>query len=201
VSLSGTQWYPILLGYCGAWLEKCGYEVKLIDAPSYNLDHETTEKMVLEYKPDWLVVYSGRLSEDNDIEIADRLTEKTGCKTIIVGAYASIFPEETLKKSKNVNLLVTGEFELPVQEIIDGKRYSEIPNLLFKDGNGVVRNKERKYLTTSALDQIPFVSRFFKKHLDIMRYKAISEPYPFMDILAGVVNGDDVRIVYGFILI
>jgi radical SAM superfamily enzyme YgiQ (UPF0313 family) len=185
VSLSGTQWYPILLGYCGAWLEKCGHEVKLVDAPSYKIDHETSEKIVVDYKPDWLIVYTGRLSEDNDIEIADRLTERTGCKTIIVGAYASIFPKETLKKSKNVKLLVTGEFELPVQEIIEGKKYSEIPNLLYKDSNKTMHNKEREYLNTSELDQIPFVSRFFKRHLDIYKYKAISEPYPFMDILTG----------------
>ena len=40
VSLSGTQWYPILLGYCGAWLEKCGYDIKLIDALAYKLSHK-----------------------------------------------------------------------------------------------------------------------------------------------------------------
>jgi radical SAM superfamily enzyme YgiQ (UPF0313 family) len=185
VSLSGTQWYPILLGYCGAWLEKCGYEVKLTDAPSYRLDHAATEKIVIDYKPDWLVVYTGRLSEDNDITIADKLTEKTGCKTVLVGAYASIFPKETLKKAQNVELLVTGEFEIPVQEIIEGKKYTDIPNLLYKDGDDIIQNKERNYLVTSELDMIPFVSRFFKKHLDIYKYKSISEPYPFMDILTG----------------
>ena len=37
VSLSKTQWYPIWLGYLGAFLEKHGYEVKLIDAPASGL--------------------------------------------------------------------------------------------------------------------------------------------------------------------
>ena len=185
VSLSGTQWYPILLGYCGAWLEKCGHNVKLIDAPTYHLDHEATIKMVADYKPDWLVVYTGRLSEDNDIEMADRLTEELGCNTILLGAYASVFPKETLKKSRNVKLLVTGEFELPVQEIIEGGKHSEIPNLVYKEGSEIIQNKERLYLNTSELDQIPFVSRFFKTHLDVNKYKTVSEPYPFMDILTG----------------
>jgi radical SAM superfamily enzyme YgiQ (UPF0313 family) len=185
VSLSGTQWYPILLGYCGAWLEKCGHNVKLIDAPTFHLDHKMTIKIVTDYKPDWLVVYTGRLSEDNDIEMADRLTEKLDCNTIIAGAYASVFPKETLKKSKKVKFLVTGEFELPVQEIIEGRKHSEIPNLVYKEGREIIQNKERPYLSTSELDQIPFVSRFFKKHLDINKYKTVSEPYPFMDILTG----------------
>ena len=57
-------------------LRECGHEVKLVDAPAYNLDHKTTETIVSSYKPDWLVVYTGRISEDNDIAIADKLTEK-----------------------------------------------------------------------------------------------------------------------------
>lgn len=185
VSLSGTQWYPILLGYCGAWIEKCGYDVKLVDAPTYNLDHKATEKIVINYKPDWLVVYTGRISEDNDIAFADNLTEEIGCETVIVGPYASIQPEETLKKTRFVKRLVTGEFELPVQEIIEGKKNAEISNLIYKEGNEIIQNRESPYLNTEQLDQIPFLSRFFKKHLDIYKYKTISEPYPFMDIMTG----------------
>ncbi|MCX8069420.1 MAG: cobalamin B12-binding domain-containing protein, partial [Thermodesulfovibrionales bacterium] len=62
VSLSGSQWYPLLLGYCGAWLQKCGHEVKLIDAPAYNLTFKQTEELVIEFKPHWIVLYTGRLS-------------------------------------------------------------------------------------------------------------------------------------------
>ncbi|NUN23463.1 MAG: radical SAM protein [Candidatus Jettenia caeni] len=185
VSLSGTQWYPILLGYCGAWLEKCGYQVKLVDAPAYNLDHKTTEKMVTDYKPDWLIVYTGRISEDNDIALADRLTEKIGCEPILVGPYASIFPKETLRKTRSIRRLITGEFELPVQDVIEGKADKDIPNLVYKEGDDVIQNPERPYLNTEQLNQIPFLSRFFKRHLHIYRYKTISEPYPFMDIMTG----------------
>lgn len=185
VSLSATQWYPILLGYCGAWLENCGHEVKLVDAPTLHLDHEMTEKLVVDYQPDWLVVYTGRLSEDNDINMADKLTEMTGCEAVIVGPYASIDPQNILRKARNVNRLVTGEFELPVQEMIEGRRNSEIANLVYKEGNDIIQNSTRPYLATDELDRIPFISRFFKKQLDSRRYRAISEPYPFMDILTG----------------
>lgn len=185
VSLSGTQWYPLLLGYCGAWLEKCGHDVKLVDAPTYRLDHKTTEKIIIDYNPDWLVVYTGRISEDNDIAIADKLTETIGCETVIVGPYASILPWKTLGKTQFVKRLITGEFEIPAQEIIEGGKNSEIPNLVYKEGNEIIQNPERPYLNTEQLDRIPFVSRFFKKHLDIYKYKTISEPYPFMDIMTG----------------
>lgn len=185
VSLSSTQWYPVLLAYCGAWLEKCGHDVKFVDAPSYNLSHETTESIACQYKPDWLVVYTGRLSEDNDVEFADRLTKKLGCYTVFVGPYATIFPEKTLNKSKFVNFLITGEFEHPVQELMDGVATADIKNLLFRKDETIIRNKERVYLDTSKLDNIPFVSQFFKKHIDIYKYKTVSEPYPFLDLMSG----------------
>lgn len=185
VSLSATQWYPILLGYCGAWLERCGYDVKFIDAPAYYWDRETTERIVVHYKPDFLVVYTGSKSEDNDIEIADVLTEKIGCQTVIVGPYASINPENILKKARIVEKVITGEFEFPLQEIIENKPNKDVRNLVYKEGKEICRNEGRKYLTTAELDQFPFVSAFFKKHVDIYRYKTISECYPFMDILTG----------------
>lgn len=185
VSLSGTQWYPILLGYCGAWLEECGHDVMFIDAPSYGLDRNAVKKSALKYKPDCMVVYTGRLSENNDIEIADTLTEHLGCKTVIVGPYASINPEGILRKSRAVTMVVSGEFELPVQEIAYQKPLKDIRNLVYKESGMIVRNPERPYLTTGQLDLIPFVSAFFKKHLDVYIYKTPSEYYPFIDILTG----------------
>ena len=185
VSLSGTQWYPILLGYCGAWLEKCGHVVRLIDAPAYHLTHDDVRKRVVSDRPEWLVVYTGRLSEDNDIAFADKLTEECGCRTLIVGPYASVNPEKTLGKSRLALGLVTGEFEFPVREIIEGRVVETVPNLVYRLGGRIVRNPERPYLSTEDLDRIPFVSRFFARQLDIYKYKVPSEPYPFMDIMTG----------------
>ena len=187
VSLSATQWYPLLLGYCGAYLEGQGHEVKLIDAPAHYMDHDETEKLVREFKPDLLVLYTGRLSEDNDINMGDRLVEALGCDAVIVGPYASIDPEATLSKSAIITKLVISEFEHPVGEIASGMKNEEIKNLFYKDENLIKSNPQRPYLNSAQLDEIPFVSRFFKnqKDFNIKCYKTISEPYPFMDIFTG----------------
>ncbi len=186
VSLSGSQWYPLLLGYCGAWLEKCGHEVSLIDAPAYDLSFSETEAIIKGFMPNWIVLYSGRLSEDSDIEFAERLKALSGAEVVIVGPYASIDPILTLSKAKTIRYLITGEFEFPVAELIDGKEPKEIANLLYRKASSeIVRNPERTYLSTDQLDMIPFVSEFFGRHLDLYRYRTPSEPYPFMDILTG----------------
>ncbi|OGS20850.1 MAG: hypothetical protein A3J83_06485 [Elusimicrobia bacterium RIFOXYA2_FULL_40_6] len=185
VSLSATQWYPILLGYCGAYLEGQGYDVKFIDAPAQYLDHEKTKQIILEYKPDLLVLYTGHMSEQNDIDFADPIVEELKCDAVIVGPFASIDPEKTLSKTKVINKLIMSEFEHPVSEVAKGEKLSGIKNLCYKESGKIIMNPIRPYLTGSQLDEIPFISKFFKTHIDIYRYKTPSEYYPFMDIMSG----------------
>lgn len=185
VSLSATQWYPILLGYCGAYLEGQGYELKLVDAPAHYLDHEATRRIVREYHPDLFVLYTGFKSEKNDLDFADPLVQELKCEAVIVGPYASIDPEETLSRAKVIDKLIVGEFEHPVGEIAAGWNVAKIHNLLYKENGKIIRNSVRPYLTGEELDAIPFVSRFLTKQVDIYRYKTPSELYPFMDIMTG----------------
>lgn len=185
VSLSATQWYPVLLGYCGACLEGRGHQVKLVDAPSQGLNHEQTGEIIKEFRPELFVLYTGRMSETNDIEFADPLIEELGCEAVIVGPYASINPESTLSGSRIISKLVTGEFEHPVGELADGCNPKDIPNIVYKDKGTIISNPARPYLTGKQLDAIPFVSRFFKEHLDFRWYKTPSEYYPYIDIMTG----------------
>jgi len=185
VSLSATQWYPLLLGYCGAYLEGAGHEVKVVDAPSEYLDHEGARAVVREFRPDLLVVYTGRLSEQNDLDFADPLVEEIGCDAVIAGPFASIDPEATLAKSRVITKLAVGEFEHPVGEIAAGRPPAEIANLAWKDGEAVTRNPMRPFLTGEQLDAIPFVSRFFDTRLDVRRYRTPSELFPFIDLMTG----------------
>ncbi|MEK6644703.1 MAG: radical SAM protein [Planctomycetota bacterium] len=185
VSLSATQWYPLWLGYAGAWLEKCGHEIQFIDAPAKYLSHEQTEQMIVDWRPDMLVVYTGQKSRENDVALADKLTERVGCRTVLVGPYFSAFPEETLGMTRKVQFGVESEMEFPLQELAEGRNPREIQNLLWRDGEQIVKNPNRPYLTSAQLDEIPFISRFFKKHIRVWDYKTISEYYPFMDIMTG----------------
>ncbi len=185
VSLSSSQWYPLWLGYAGAWLEQQGHEVKLIDAPAAHLDHEATTRVVTDWRPDMLVVYTGQKSRANDVRVADRLAESLGCMTVLVGPYFSASPKETFNESQAVNYGIAGEFDHPLAELAAGMPPSEIKNLLYRDGDRVVCNGRRPFLTSEQLDEIPFVSRFFDRQINLYDYKTISEYYPFVDIMSG----------------
>ncbi|MDR3641682.1 MAG: radical SAM protein [Humidesulfovibrio sp.] len=185
VSLSKSQWYPIWLGYLGAYLEGRGFTVKLIDGPAYEMTHDEFERAVEEFKPDFLVVYPGRLSEDNDIAIADKLVSRLGVPGIFVGPYASICPSRLLKKSAKIRLAVEGEFEQAVAAVLEAQPEAGIPGLLRKEGEEIIANPQGALMDRQALDAIPFVSDFFARHLDLNRYSTPSEFHPFLDILGG----------------
>ena len=185
VSNSGTQWYPLWLGYCGALLEKHGYEIRFIDGPASGMGFDETEREFLEFEPDLLIMYTGQLSEDSDVQFADKLLDKHSCEALFVGPFFSINPEQSLKKSRRVKYGVTGEFEFPVKEFLEGGEPVEIANFVVKDGDEVVRVAERPYLDGETLDGMPFVSDFFNRHLDLSWYRTPSEKFPFIDLMTG----------------
>lgn len=187
VSLSHTQWYPIWLGFLGAFLEKKGYQIKFIDAPAAGLNFNQVKNILEKFQPEFLVVYTGRLSEDVDIDLTEKLMARFKAEAIFVGPYFSINPQKTLKKSKKIKYGVQGEFEYPVLELLQGNKQSAIKNLVYKKtGKGkIITNSIRPYLTTKKLDEIPFISEFFSRHLNFNNYKAPSELYPFIDIMTG----------------
>jgi hypothetical protein len=76
VSLSHSSWYPIWLGEAGCYLEMKGHKTLLLDAQVQGLSHQETLEKIKNFKPDLVAVYTGRLSEDNDIEFADKIVER-----------------------------------------------------------------------------------------------------------------------------
>lgn len=185
VSLSKSQWFPLWLGYLGAFLEGKGFKVTLVDAPAQGLDHAQTEALVAGAQPDFLVVYPGRLSEDNDVAFTDRLVARLGVPAVFVGPYCSINPERCLEKSSRVDWAVSGEFEYPVWELVSGRDPATIAGLHRKTAEAIASLPPRPLLSGEELDAIPFVSDFFARHLDFRHYRVPSEKHPFVDILAG----------------
>lgn len=185
VSLSATQWYPILLGACGAYLEGHGHAVSLVDAPAHHLDHAAVRRLLRARPTDLLVLYTGHKSETNDLAFADLLVEELGCDAVVVGPFASIDPERTLGRAAAVDKLVRGEFERAVGELAAGRDPAQIRDLVRKANGGFAWNPARPCMTGEELDRIPFVSGFLHRQVDIRRYKTPSELHPFMDVLTG----------------
>ena len=185
VSWSHTQWYPIWLAYCGALLEKQGHRVELLDAPAEGLSYKDTFDKVRNFSPELLVVYSSTKSQQSDISFSERLKEKIGSYVVFVGPYISNNAEMLLRHSAKIDAAVQGEFEYPVLELANGVEKNKIKNLVWKENGEIVFNGNRPLLSGEELNKLPFVTAFYREHLNLKNYKVPSELYPFVDLFTG----------------
>ncbi|NLI41740.1 MAG: radical SAM protein [Caldisericales bacterium] len=184
-SVSGSNWYPIYLAYCGGNLEKNGHEIKLIDGPVDKLSHEDVLRIAEKFSPDICVIYVSTVSLDNDISIGEKIIELTGCHAVLVGPWCSIDPDSILKKCNKINSLAIGEFDYTVLEFVEGVSKNKIAGLVWKNGNEIIHNSPRKPLTSNEISELPFVTDVYKRHLNIYNYYQAPHLHPFVDLFTG----------------
>lgn len=170
LTISGSHWYPIFLAYCTGLLEKYGHECKLIDAEAENLSDEEVIKIAEQFKPDFSVIYVSERGLKQNSELAKKIKKITDSKIIFVGPWCSIAKKEMMK-IKFLDHLIDGEFEFVVKNIVEGK-------------------ENRKFiisprLTKEQIDELPWVTKVYQKHLNIKNYKVSSLWYPFVDLFTG----------------
>ncbi|MEM7584773.1 MAG: radical SAM protein [Acidobacteriota bacterium] len=186
VSLSSSSWYPIWLGQAGSYLESKGHKTLLLDAQVNGLNTEQALDEIKNFNADIVAVYTGRLSEESDIQFGD-LVAKTGRTPVFVGPYTSIDPSQVLASADHARLAIIREFDLPLAELADGVDPDSIDNFYVKDAQtGEVKvNPVRPLYKTEILDTFPMTAEYFHHQLDIYRYKTPSEPFPYLDVMSG----------------
>lgn len=168
LTISGSHWYPIFLAYCTGLLEKYGHRCKLVDAEADNLSDSDVFLVAKKFDPDFVVMYISHRGYEQNILLAKRIKDSTKSKIIFVGPWCSMDPKRILKNKKIIDHLVDGEFEFKVKDIVEGK-----------EGKRYVKAKR---LTSKQLDELPWVTKVYKKYLNIKNYRISSLWYPFVDM-------------------
>jgi radical SAM superfamily enzyme YgiQ (UPF0313 family) len=185
VSISGSNWYPIYLAYCTGLLEKYGHKTKLVDGPVDKLSHEDVLKMAKNFSADISVLYISDKSLENDIAIGEKIKELTGSYIAMVGPWCScVNPDELLKNSK-IDAFAIGEFDYTILEFAEGKSENTIDGLVWKNNGKVIRNPPRKPLTSEQINEFPFVTDVYRRHLNIRNYFQAPHLHPFVDLFTG----------------
>jgi radical SAM superfamily enzyme YgiQ (UPF0313 family) len=185
ITVSGSNWYPIYLAYCAGLLEKHGHEVKLLDAQVDGISREKLYKIIEDFNPELTVMYFSIVSLDNDLQIAEYIQEQLKRDIVLVGYSASINPIETLCRSK-VKMLAEGEFDFTILDLANSKRMDQIDGLYWKDSiNELHVNSPRRPVTAKELDDFPFVSDVYRRHLNIRNYYQPMHYFPFIDLFTG----------------
>lgn len=168
---------PLGIAYIAAFLEKAGYNVKILDVEAEDfyhreevggeyiqigLSYEEIEKRIRTFSPD-VVGVSCLLSTqfDSTYKIC-KLTKKINKNivTIVGGEHPSSLPEESLQKNY-IDFVIIGEGEYStlslLEAIKEGKGMSQIDGIGFKKGENIVIKPKTKFIEN--LDELPLPAR------------------------------------------
>jgi anaerobic magnesium-protoporphyrin IX monomethyl ester cyclase len=130
-------------------------------------------------------------SIQNDIRIASALKERLPNTMIVfVGTHVSALPEETLSVSSAVDAVARKEYEYTLRDLaevlgknpgIGNEAFSGIDGLSYRKEGAVIHNQDRPFIKN--LDELPWVSRVYSKHLQISDYFNPNALYPMVTLI------------------
>ncbi len=172
-------WFPTWLAQPAALVPGS----RLIDAPPAGMGIEPILADVMHR--DLVVIHTSTPSFASDSRVADMLkAANPALKIGMVGAKVAVQPEESLLKAPSVDFVARNEFDFTIKEVAEGRDWSEIDGMSYKDADGkVIHNKERA--TLHDMDQLPFVTDVYARDLKIEDYFIGYLMHPYISIYSG----------------
>lgn len=165
--------YPrIGIGSIAAQLKKNGSSVTVIDPEASRLDINKIKELVTEIKPQ-VVGFPAFTEEINDAnEIAKAIKEfSADIKTVVGGPHPSAIPIETLREFPFFDIVVIGEGEVTMQEIMEGHPPNKILGIAYRENKMIKQNQQRPLIQN--LDSLEFPA-WDLYHLDNYRGGSLS---------------------------
>lgn len=174
-----SYWYPTWLAQLAALVP----DSKLIDAPPHNIGLGEVTAEAGQYE--LAVIYSSTPSFGSDVRTAEALkAANPRLKVGMVGANIAINPRANLEKAEPVDFVTGKEFDFAVKEVAEGRDWRKIAGLVYRDGDGVIRqNDDRAVL--EQMDDLPFVTPIYKRDLDISNYFIGYLKHPYLSFYTG----------------
>ncbi len=165
---------PMDLMYMAAVAEGVGFEARIEDYSAEIKSKEQKAKNRLtiqpsnpltlvkthleEFKPDYLILNVATTTLESDLSVLT--TAKEICPNIVTiakGAHFLTQNTDVLYKHKDLDLVIVGEAEETLKEILEGKDYPEIKGLCYRDGFVAKYTGKRPFI--KDLDSLPFPAR------------------------------------------
>lgn len=174
---------PMDLAYLAAMVEKAGQKAIIRDYPAEKMNWSNFEKDLLDNDPDMLIISTTTPTLEKDL-ITSKIAKKKNKNIITMakGAYFNEFDKKVLKKFNDLDLVIRGEGEETLFEIIKGKKISDIKGITYRNGKTIVRNEDRPFIKN--LDDLPFPARHLLKK-DLYVFPDTNEPYALIQSSKG----------------
>lgn len=182
----GTLYYPIWLSYATGLFELEGHKVRLADAPAWDWSTDDTLEDLRKFNPDMVVVGTSFTSVNNDLSVCSRIKSEFDVPVVIVGPPTSQFADKMLDY---VDIVARYEYDFTLTELAEkmgeGGDIHDVLGISFRQDGRVVHNPDRPWSTSKQLDELPFVSEVYKKHLNVYDYFLNYSLFPMVQIFTG----------------
>ena len=188
VTKSGTIYFPIFLASTAGVLEADGFEVDLVDAPAESIDRQAFLQKAVSFQPALVIMETSTPSFYDDRELMVLVKKRLpGVITAMAGTHVSALPGMAFEADGAVDLVIRGEYEYTVRDLAravrDGTDWRHLKGVSYlKNGEEMVSNPDREFI--EDLDALPFVSRTYKKFLNIDNYFNPNALYPMVTIIS-----------------
>lgn len=150
---------PMDLMYMAAVAEALGHTAKIVD---YSLIKDKPFEKFIEdlkdFEPDYLVLNVATTTLENDLSVLQTAKEMfPDIITIAKGAHFLTSNTDVLYNYKALDLIMVGEVEETLKEILQERPYEKIRGLCYRDGFVAKYTGKRPFITN--LDKLPFPAR------------------------------------------
>ena len=168
-----SYWYPVWLCYPAGMLA----ESKVVDAPPHKVSIDQTVAMAKDFE--LLVLFTSSPGFKVDVKMAGMMKDANPkLKVAFVGPPVTIEPEKSLEASKAIDFVVRREFDYQIADYAKGKPLEDLPGVSFRKNGGIVNNPEGPAI--EDLDALPWVTKVYKRDLDVTRYNVPFLLNPFI---------------------
>ena len=169
-----SYWYPVWLCYPAGMLA----DSKVVDAPPHGISIEQTVAMAKDFE--LLVLFTSVPGFQVDVDMAGMMKDANPkLQVAFVGPPVTIDPEKALR-NKAIDFIVRREFDYQIADYAKGKPLEELPSVSFRRNGRTVHNAEGGYI--EDLDALPWVTKVYKRDLDITRYNVPFLLNPFVSM-------------------
>ena len=172
-------WYPTWLAQTAALVP----DSKLLDSAPHGL---TAQDVLREAQGfDLAVLHTSTPSFSSDARTAAALKDAyPRLKIGMVGAKVAVEADQSLAAAAAVDFVGGAEFDFAVKEVAEGREWTKIDGLSFRDANGrIVHNRPRPILEN--MDDLPFVTPVYRRDLDVRKYFIGYLKHPYLSFYTG----------------
>ncbi|TWB44825.1 hopanoid biosynthesis associated radical SAM protein HpnJ [Nitrospirillum viridazoti] len=172
-------WYPTWLAQPAALIENS----KLIDAPPHKTKLSEITSQIKDF--DMVVLHTSTPSFKSDVATIEALKAvNPNLKAGLIGAKVAVEADKSLAQAPIVDFVARNEFDFTIKDVADGKKWSDIKGLSFRNSEGViVHNEDREILEN--MDSLPWVTPVYKRDLEIEKYFIGYLKAPYLSIYTG----------------